>query len=79
MGSDIQSGTQGPNFAKATGRASQPGRSYAGDLGGNPAGKGPYGDRRMSPGEVSAASFLGNTAKQVYDQGDDGKEQEQMD
>ena len=79
MGSDIQSGTQGPNFAKATGRASQPGMSYAGDLGGIPAGKGlsvPYRGGKMSPGEVRAASFVGSTAKQVYDQGNEGKEQE---
>ena len=39
----------------------------------------PYGDGRMSPGEVTAASFVRNTAKQVNDQGDDGKEQEQVD
>ena len=39
----------------------------------------PYGDGRMSPGKVSVASFVGSTAKQVYDKGDDGKKQEQVD
>jgi hypothetical protein len=68
--------------------AKDPGRGFAAwqegtlaTLGGK-AGKGlsvPYGGGKMSPWEVSAASFVGNTAKQMYEQGDDGKEQEQVD